>query len=79
MAYDNAENAIQSDANENVLIHVRFKPSGEVFTIDACPSDLSADDWFLRLIGGASDHYRSFAGGRGFFRVPRERFEALQA
>lgn len=60
-----------------VLIHVRFLPSADIFSIDAKPDGLTARAWFERLYMGASQHYRTLAGGRGFFRIPRLAFEAL--
>lgn len=62
---------------DDVLIHVRFLPSAEIFSIDARPDAMSARDWFERLYMGAPQHYQVRAGGRGFFRIPRLTFEAL--
>jgi len=64
-------------APEEVLVHVRFHPNGEVFTIGECPRQLSPQDWFLRLRTMASPYYQVLAGGRGFFRIPLSRFEAI--
>lgn len=66
-----------SSANEDVLIHVRFLPSAEIFTIDGRPHSLSPREWFNRLYMGVPEHYRALANGRGFFRIPRPAFEAL--
>ena len=60
-----------------VLIHVRFLPSADIFSIDARPDGVSARDWFERLYMGVPQHYQTLAGGRGFFRIPRLTFEAL--
>jgi hypothetical protein len=62
---------------DNVLIHVRFHPNAEIFTIDKCPEHVSSRDWFNRLREGAPETYQVLAGGRGFFRIPSPRFEAI--
>lgn len=62
---------------DDVLIHVRFQPNAEIFTIDAKPEELSPRDWFNRLYMGVPQHYQTLANGRGFFRIPRMTFEAL--
>lgn len=64
---------------DNVLIHVRFLPSAEIFSIDAQPQDMSARDWFNTLYMGAPQHYQTLAGGRGFFRIPRLAYESLRS
>lgn len=61
----------------DVLIHVRYTPSAEIFFIDACPADLTAREWLNVLLAGASDYYQTLAGGRGFFRIPRNVFDAI--
>ncbi|MFG1479466.1 hypothetical protein V5F53_12485 [Xanthobacter sp. V4C-4] len=63
--------------SEDVLIHVRFLPSAEIFTIDAKPGSLTAREWFNRLYLGLPQYYRTLANGRGFFRIPRPAFDAL--
>ncbi|MET3352880.1 hypothetical protein V5F34_06135 [Xanthobacter autotrophicus] len=65
--------------HDDVLIHVRFHPSAEIFTIDAKPDELSQRDWFNRLYMGVPQHYQTLANGRGFFRIPRMTFEALRS
>lgn len=62
---------------DNVLIHVRFHPNAEIFTIDARPEHLTAREWFNRLYMGVPQHYQTFANGRGFFRIPQPIFEVL--
>lgn len=66
-------------APANVLIHVRFQPNAEIFTIDGLPQGVSQKAWFERLYMTFSQHYRTLANGRGFFRIPRDAFEALGA
>lgn len=62
---------------DDVLIHVRYTPSAEIFFIDAKPADLSAREWLNLLLEGASNYYQTLAGGRGFFRIPRDVFNAI--
>lgn len=62
---------------DEVLIHVRFHPNAEIFTIDALPEGLTQRAWFNRLYMGVPQHYRTLANGRGFFRIPRVAFEQL--
>lgn len=64
-------------AADDVLIHVRFSPNAEVFTIDRCPEGVAPKAWFERLYLNASPYYQALANGRGFFRIPREAFEAI--
>ena len=65
------------DKRDDVLIHVRFAPNAEVITIDRLPPGLTGREWFERLTKAAPQHYATFAGGRGFFRIPRSTFEAI--
>jgi hypothetical protein len=70
--------AAPTDARpDEVLIHVRFYPNGEISTIDACPDQLSSRAWFERLGSAATRHYQTLAGGRGFFRIPRSTFDSI--
>lgn len=63
--------------SEEVLIHVRFLASAEIFTIDGKPGSLSPREWFNKLYMGVPQYYRTLANGRGFFRIPRPAFDAL--
>ena len=63
---------------DDVLIHVRFAPNAEILAIDALPDHMTQRAWFERLYAGAVQHYQALAGGRGFFRIPRSTFDALQ-
>lgn len=65
--------------HDDVLIHVRFFPNADIARIDEPPDNLDNYGWFVRLREGASQHYQTFAGGRGFFRLPRPTFEAIVA
>ncbi len=73
---DVAENG-QSAGLDDVLVHVRFHPNGEIFSIGERPARLGAREWLTYLLQMASPHYQTFAGGRGFFRIPRPKFEAM--
>lgn len=61
----------------DVLVHVRFYPNTEISSIGEKPDHLSAGEWFDRLLQAASPRYQTFAGGRGFFRIPRSEFDAI--
>lgn len=63
----------------DVLIHVRYTASGEIFFIDARPAQLSPQEWLNLLLAKGADCYQTLAGGRGFFRIPRARFDAFLA
>ena len=62
---------------DDVLIHVRFHPNAQIFTIDSRPEHISPQDWFYLLCYAAPQQYQVFAGGRGFFRMRRGHFEAI--
>ena len=64
-------------AVDEVLIHVRYLASGEIMTIDKCPVQLTAQEWRDLLLTEASKYYQTFAGGRGFFRLPRHVYDAV--
>jgi hypothetical protein len=83
MARDNlarihsVDDATDLAATGDVLIHVRFFPNSEINSIGEKPANLSAKEWFERLLELAHPHYQTFAGGRGFFRIPRVCFEGI--
>lgn len=66
-----------TETPDEVLIHVRFSPNGDVFTIDKLPENMKANAWHNCLLTGASQHYRTFAGGRGFYRIPRATYQSI--
>ncbi|MDQ0504668.1 hypothetical protein [Xanthobacter agilis] len=68
-----------SGASEAVMIHVRFWPSAEIFTIDGKPDNLSPREWYNKLYLGYTQYYQTRANGRGFFRLPRPVFNALMS
>jgi hypothetical protein len=67
----------QSKPDDDVLIHVRFHPNAAVFMIDKRPEHLTPGDWLARLWEAAPSHYLGLSGGRGFFRIPRNTFDAI--
>lgn len=82
MARDNLARVLDHDvasipAVENVLIHVRFFANSEINSIGEKPANLTADAWYNLLLAKARPYYQTFAGGRGFFRIPRPSFEAI--
>jgi hypothetical protein len=64
-------------AEPEVLIHVRFHPNADVATVGEQPEHLRPQAWFNLLCEGALDHYRGLAGGRGFFRIPKSKYDAI--
>lgn len=71
---------VAAEANEpEVLIHVRFHPNSDVAMIGEQPEHLKPHEWYARLCEGAYMHYLGLAGGRGFFRIPRSKFNAILA
>jgi hypothetical protein len=74
---DDTADTAQGAVRDDVLIHVRYQPDGEIFSIGETPAALNARQWLKHLLDTASPHYQTLAGGRGFFRIPRETFAAL--
>ncbi len=66
-------------APDNVLVHVRFYSNGVISSIGEKPQALDDREWFERLLTQAPEYYQVLAGGRGFFRIPRPRFDAILA
>jgi hypothetical protein len=64
-------------ANDDVLIHVRYWPNSDIMSIDKLPPGLTAQAWRDRLVTEAPEHYQTFAGGRGFFRLPRQVYDNI--
>ena len=75
--YDDTADIAQGTVASDGLIHVRYQPDGEIVSIGEKPATLSARQWLTHLLATASPHYQTLAGGRGFFRIPRETFAAL--
>ena len=66
-------------STETVIIHARFAPNGTVVEISERPNGLTPQDWFNLLSDKAGDVYQAFSGGRGVFRLPPARLDALKA
>ncbi len=66
-------------STETVMIHLRFAANGSVVEISERPNGLTPQEWFNLLSDNAGDCYQAFSGGRGVFRVPPEKLEALKA
>ena len=64
--------------SNQVMIHVRFAPSGGVTEISERPTSANAQEWFDFVSQGTVDCYQALSGGRGIFRVPREQVDALK-
>jgi hypothetical protein len=61
-----------------VMIHVRFAPNGTVVEISERPASVSPQDWFNWLSDNAPDVYQALAGGRGVFRIQRDKLDAFK-
>lgn len=66
-------------SSDIVMIHVRFAPNATVSEIGERPPANSPQAWFDWLSLGAPDVYQALSGGRGVFRIPREKLEALRS
>jgi hypothetical protein len=62
-----------------VILHVRFAPSGAVVEIGERPPALSPQQWYEILCAKAGTSYQPLAGGRAVFRLTRAELEALKA
>jgi hypothetical protein len=73
------EKEISIMSEDRVMIHVRFAPNGGVTEIGERPASLSAQDWFNLLSDNAGMSYQALSGGRGLFRLTRERTDTLKS
>jgi len=64
-------------ADSEIIIDVRFYPTGRVNTINQRPVNVDPQDWFDRLCKRFPTDYRALAGGRGTFRIPSDRFTSM--
>jgi hypothetical protein len=64
---------------DDVLVHVRYHPNADVATIGECPDHLTPQQWLGHLWRAVPGLYLGLSGGRGFFRIPRDTFEAIRA
>jgi len=65
--------------SDDVLIHIRYFANGKVMFIDWRPAQLTGQEWRDLLLRAAPEHYRTFAGARGFFRLPSGIYNSLLA
>jgi hypothetical protein len=66
-------------SSDIVMLHVRFAPNGGVVEISERPVPNSAQEWFDWISLNAPDAYQALSGGRGVFRIPRDKLEELRA
>lgn len=66
-------------AGDSVIIMVRFRPDTTVWEINGLPAHLDKQAWFHLLCKRAGDKFETRAGGRGYFRLSREEYEAIAA
>lgn len=66
-------------SSDIVMLHVRFAPDGGVVEISERPAPNSAQAWFDWVSLGVPDAYQGLSGGRGVFRISREKLEELRA
>jgi len=71
--------SVATAVGDNVIIMVRFRPDTTVWEINGLPAHLDKQAWFNLLCKRASDKYETRAGGRGYFRLTREQYEAIAA
>jgi hypothetical protein len=61
-----------------VIVHVRFHPSGKVNTVNHRPDRVDPQDWFDLLCRRAPpSSYQALAGGRGVFHIQSDAFDAI--
>jgi hypothetical protein len=72
-----AVNPASRRKQDNIVIHVRFHPNHDVSTIDKLPAHLSPKEWLAQLWTAAPQCYVGLTGGRAFFRIPQETFDAI--
>jgi hypothetical protein len=65
-------------SGSNILIHVRFRPDGEIWQITQCPETLTPGEWFKKLCARVGDKFQTRSGGRGLFRLSAEQLDALR-
>lgn len=61
-----------------VIIHASFAPDGTCLSIAESPAWATPPQWFKLLSKFAVNSYEPLAGGRGVFRISRERLEELK-
>lgn len=66
-------------SSDIVLLHVRFAADGSVAEISERPAPNSAQAWFDWVSLNVPDVYQGLSGGRGVFRITRDKLEELRA
>ncbi|MBG0792199.1 hypothetical protein IYY11_01735 [Methylocystis sp. H62] len=66
-------------SSDTVMLHVRFGPDGGVVEISERPAPNSAQAWFDWVSLNVPDGYQALSGGRGVFRMTRDKLEELRA
>ncbi|MBM3551503.1 MAG: hypothetical protein FJX45_06965 [Alphaproteobacteria bacterium] len=66
-------------ASDIVMLHVRFSPDGSVTEISERPAPNSAQAWFDWISLNVPGAYQALSGGRGVFRISREKLDELRA
>jgi hypothetical protein len=69
---------VDRKSGSNILIHVRFRPDGEIWQITQCPETLTPGEWFKKLCARVGDKFQTRSGGRGLFRLSAEQLDALR-
>ncbi len=65
-------------SSDIVMLHVRFAPDGSVVEISERPKPHSAQAWFDWISLNVPLAYQALSGGRGVFRIPRDKLEELR-
>ncbi|CAN2535811.1 MAG TPA: hypothetical protein VIF40_12560 [Methylosinus sp.] len=71
--------SVATAVGDSVIIMIRFRPDTTVWEINGLPSHLDKQAWFTLLCKRAGDKFEARAGGRGYFRLTREQYEAIAA
>ncbi|BBU63372.1 hypothetical protein MSC49_33070 [Methylosinus sp. C49] len=71
--------SVATAVGDSVIIMVRFRPDTTVWEINGLPAHLDKQAWYKLLCQRAGDKYETRAGGRGYFRLTREQYEAIAA
>ncbi|HEY8161576.1 MAG TPA: hypothetical protein VIF34_04825 [Methylocystis sp.] len=66
-------------SSDILMLHVRFAPDGGVVEISERPTSNSAQAWFDWISLNVPGAYQALSGGRGVFRIPRDKLEELRA
>jgi hypothetical protein len=66
-------------SSDFIMLHVRFSPDGTVAEISERPEPNSAQAWFDWISLNVPNAYQALSGGRGVFRIPRDKLDELRA